>query len=112
MPAWAVWPSGVVLAVAVVLVIVRVVRGPTLLDRLVAVDVMLAVLVCGLGVVVAMTGEATFVPVLLAAALLGFVASVSVARLVVAPKVEPRETAAAPGTESGVADPEEEVDLR
>lgn len=80
LPAAVVVPVLVLLAAGLVMVLTRVVRGPTMLDRVVALDVLLAVIVCGLGVQAAATGDATYVPVLLALSLLGFVGSVSVAR--------------------------------
>jgi len=76
------WPALVLLGVAAVLVGVRVVRGPTTLDRAAAVDVFVAVLLCGLAVVAADRGSTTLVPVLVVLALLGFAGSVAVARFV------------------------------
>lgn len=70
----------VLLGAAAFLVLVRLGRGPTLLDRVVAVDTLMAVIVCGLGVHATVTGNPTYVPVLLALSLLGFVGSVSLAR--------------------------------
>jgi multicomponent Na+:H+ antiporter subunit F len=65
---------------AVALVLVRVVRGPTTLDRIVAVDVLLAVVVCAIAAEAAYTRDATSLPILVGLSILGFVGSVSVAR--------------------------------
>lgn len=70
----------ILLALAMVFVIIRLAMGPTLLDRVMAVDVLMAVLVCALAVHTAVTGERTYVPVLLTLSLLAFIGSVSLAR--------------------------------
>ena len=71
----------VLLVLAAVCVLIRLAKGPTLLDRVVAVDVLMAIIVCSLGVHMVMTGTDTYVPVLIALTLLAFIGSVSVARL-------------------------------
>ncbi|MEV0729086.1 MULTISPECIES: monovalent cation/H+ antiporter complex subunit F [Polymorphospora] len=68
------------LSTAAVLAIVRIVRGPTLLDRVVATDVLLAVLVGAIGAEAAFNRHATTLPILVVLSILGFVGSVSVVR--------------------------------
>lgn len=68
------------LCVAVLLVLVRIVRGPTTLDRIVAVDVLLAVVGCAIAAEAAYTRDATSLPILVVLAILGFIGSVAVAR--------------------------------
>ena len=68
------------LAVAVGLTLVRIIRGPSILDRAVAIDVLLAVVVAAIATEVAYSRDATALPVLVVLAILGFVGSVSVAR--------------------------------
>lgn len=68
------------LMVAALLTTVRILRGPTTLDRLVALDVLLALSMCGLGAWAAYSRDSTVVPAIVALALLNFVGSVSVAR--------------------------------
>ena len=70
----------VLLAAAVALVLVRVVRGPSILDRIVATDALLAITVGALATEAAYTRDATSLPVLVGLSILGFVGSVSVAR--------------------------------
>jgi multicomponent Na+:H+ antiporter subunit F len=65
---------------AAALVLVRIVRGPTTLDRIVAVDVLLAVVVCAVAAEAAYTRDATSLPILVVLSILGFIGSVSVAR--------------------------------
>lgn len=68
------------LAVAALLLIARISLGPTMLDRVVALDVLVAVIICGLGLEAAANRHATTLPVLGVLSLVGFVGSVSVAR--------------------------------
>ena len=70
------------LAVAALLTLVRVVRGPTLPDRVVAID-LIGVLIVGLIVVsAAATGEQAFLDVAIVIALISFVGTVAYARYV------------------------------
>ncbi len=69
-------------ALSGLLCLVRLVRGPSLADRIVALDALLIVIVSGIAVGAARTGEGTYLDVLVVAALLGFVGTVNVARFV------------------------------
>ena len=68
------------LFVAAALVLVRIVRGPTTLDRIVAVDVLLAIVICAIAAEAAYTRDATSLTILVVLSILGFIGSVSVAR--------------------------------
>jgi multicomponent Na+:H+ antiporter subunit F len=68
------------LTAAAILLVVRIALGPTMLDRVVALDVLVAVLICGLGIEAAVNRHTTTLPVLLVLSLVGFVGSVSMAR--------------------------------
>jgi multicomponent Na+:H+ antiporter subunit F len=70
----------VLLFAAVALVLVKIVRGPTTLDRIVAVDVLLAVVVGAIAAEAAWTRDATSLPILVVLSILGFIGSVTVAR--------------------------------
>lgn len=70
----------VLLGAAAVLTLLRLARGPTLLDRAVATDVLVAVVMGTIGVEAAMHRHATTLPILLVLAFAGFVGSVSIAR--------------------------------
>ena len=70
------------LTVAGLLVLVRLVRGPSVPDRIVALDTLLQVVVAGIAVAAAVTREGSFLAVLVAVSLLGFLGSVTVARFV------------------------------
>lgn len=72
----------VVLGVAAVLTLTRIVRGPSVLDRAIALEVMITILVCALGAEAALTRHTTTLPILVSLSLLGFVGSVAVVRFV------------------------------
>ncbi|HWC12142.1 MAG TPA: monovalent cation/H+ antiporter complex subunit F [Acidimicrobiales bacterium] len=70
------------IAVSGLLCMVRLMRGPSLADRIVALDALLIVIVSGIAVDAARTGKGTYLDVLVVAALLGFVGTVNVARFI------------------------------
>lgn len=57
----------------------RVIRGPSLLDRVIASDVLLVTVMCALGAEMAVNRHTTTLPVLLVLAAFAFVGSVSIA---------------------------------
>lgn len=69
-----------VLGLAALLLVLRISLGPTMLDRVVALDVLVAVIICGLALEAAVHRHTTTLPILVVLSLLGFVGSVSVAR--------------------------------
>ena len=71
------------LGVAAALTLYRLLRGPTTLDRVVALDVFVVLTVVGAGVYVAYYRDGSNIPLLAAVSLVGFVGSVSAARLAV-----------------------------
>lgn len=70
------------LSVAALLVLLRLVIGPSVLDRIVALDTLLQVVVAGIAVTAAVTRRGDFLAVLIAVSLLGFLGTVTVARFV------------------------------
>jgi multicomponent Na+:H+ antiporter subunit F len=70
------------IVVAGLLCLFRLLRGPSLADRIVALDALLVVIVSGIAIDAARTGEGTYLEVLVVAALLGFVGTVNVARFI------------------------------
>ena len=70
----------VVLGVAGLLLVVRISRGPTMLDRAVGLDALVAVVICGLALEAAIHRHTTTLPILVVLSLVGFVGSVSIAR--------------------------------
>ncbi len=72
----------VIFGVAAILTVVRIVRGPSILDRAVASDVLLTEVMCVLGAEMAINGHTRSIPVLLIIAAVGVFGSISVARFV------------------------------
>jgi multicomponent Na+:H+ antiporter subunit F len=70
------------LVLSAVLTLLRLLRGPSLADRVISIDVLLLLLVGGIAVQAARTGEAIFVTAAVVAALIAFVATVTVARYI------------------------------
>ena len=75
-----IWVCAAMLSIAAVLVLTRMAVGPTMLNRVVAMDVLIAIVVAGLGLEAALNRHATTLPILVVLSLVGFVGSVSVAR--------------------------------
>jgi multicomponent Na+:H+ antiporter subunit F len=71
-----------ILGTAALLTIIRIARGPSILDRVVAADVLIAVVIAGLVIEEVINRHAWTVPVILALSLIGFTGSVAVAQLV------------------------------
>ncbi|MFS0894851.1 monovalent cation/H+ antiporter complex subunit F [Microbacterium sp. 179-I 3D3 NHS] len=71
-----------VFGVAAVLAVIRIIRGPSILDRAVASDVLLTEVMCVLGAEMAINGHTRNIPVLLIIAAVGVFGSISVARFV------------------------------
>lgn len=74
--------GAVVLAMSALLVLIRMAKGPSTLDRVVAADVMLAVTIGGIGLEAALNRHATTLPVIFVLSLLGFASALSMARFV------------------------------
>ncbi|NNC91829.1 MAG: cation:proton antiporter [Acidimicrobiia bacterium] len=74
--------AAALLALAALATVFRVVRGPSVADRMVALDTLLFIGIAGLGAFVARTGNTTYVPVLVVAVLTAFVSTVVVARYI------------------------------
>lgn len=72
--------SGVLMGVASIITMYRLLAGPSTLDRLVALDTLAAMTMCGIGIWAAVSRDTTVTYSLAALALVGFIGSVSVAR--------------------------------
>ena len=71
---------GTMLVAAAILSLVRAERGPSMLDRTVALDVFVTVLVGGIVLESAVSGRLDTLPILVVLSLVGFVGSVTIAR--------------------------------
>ena len=72
----------IVFGIAAVLTVVRIVRGPSILDRAVASDVLLTEVLCGMGAEMALNGHTRNVVVMLIIAAIGVFGSIAIARFV------------------------------
>ena len=72
----------VVFGLAAILALIRIVRGPSILDRAVASDVLLTEVMCVLGAEMSINGHTRSIPVLLIIAAVGVFGSIAVARFV------------------------------
>jgi multicomponent Na+:H+ antiporter subunit F len=70
------------LAIAASLCVIRLLRGGSLPDRVVALDTLVVVVVCGIAVGAVRTGRGMFLDVLVVGALLGFTGTALVARFI------------------------------
>lgn len=77
---WVLVAAAAMLAVAAVLLVFRMTAGPTILDRSMALDVMMSVMVCAVSLKAVHREEPWSIPMLLALAMIGFVGAVSIAR--------------------------------
>lgn len=71
-----------VLVLAGVLSLMRLVRGPSLANRIVALDTLLTMVVSGLAVQAAITGDDTYLDAMVVAALLGFTGTGLIAKFI------------------------------
>jgi len=82
--------AAVLLAAAAAVTMYRLLAGPSTLDRLVALDTLVAVTMCSIGTWAAFSLDTTVTYSLTALALISFVGSVSVARFRVPDNTKPR----------------------
>ncbi|QSB05298.1 monovalent cation/H+ antiporter complex subunit F [Natronoglycomyces albus] len=69
-----------ILVAAGAMAVYRVVRGPATLDRIVATDVFLAIIMAAIAAGAAYTRDASALPILVVLSILGFTSTVGVAR--------------------------------
>lgn len=74
--------SALLIGAAAIIGVTRIVRGPSSLDRVVAADLIVAVVIAGLGLWTAWTGQYGVIMFLLLLSILGFTGAASIARLV------------------------------
>ena len=84
--------AAVMLSAAAAITMIRLLAGPTTLDRLVALDTLIAVTMCAIGTWAAFSLDTTVTYSLAALALISFVGSVSIARFRVPDATDPEES--------------------
>lgn len=72
--------AGVLFSIGGVAALYRIIRGPSLLDRVIASDVFIVTIMCVLGTEMALNHHTDTLPVMLVLAAFGFAGSVSFAR--------------------------------
>lgn len=75
----------VCLGLSALLAVVRIIRGPSVLDRTVATEVLVSTIVCALGALTVFSHTSTTLPVLISLSLVGFLGAVAVARFMPQP---------------------------
>jgi multicomponent Na+:H+ antiporter subunit F len=70
------------LVIAAALSVIRIALGPSVADRMVALDTLLFVGAGGIGLYVVATGDTTYIPILVVAVLTAFISTVVVARYI------------------------------
>jgi multicomponent Na+:H+ antiporter subunit F len=84
--------TAVILTLAAAGAIIRIAVGPSLLDRVLAADVLLVILAAALAIDMALNGHLNNLMLLVALSLIGFVGSVTVARFVADRRPNPSDT--------------------
>lgn len=78
----AAWISGVALAIGAVMALIRLARGPSILDRTLALDVLLVIIMCGLCLEMAVNRHLNHIVFIVVGCLVAFIGSVTIARYV------------------------------
>jgi len=76
------WICGIMLGLATVACVIRVARGPSILDRVLALDVMLLIISVALCLEMVYNRHSDYLLFVIAACTLGFIGSVTVSRYV------------------------------
>lgn len=77
-----IWISGILLGIGAVACLVRVAKGPSILDRVLALDVMLLIISAALCLEMVLHRHTDYLLFVVAACMLGFIGSVTVSRFV------------------------------
>lgn len=76
------WAVGFLLFLDVILTLIKLVRGPSVLNRALASDLLVSTLICAIGAEMVIRRHDSTLPILITLALLAFVGTVAVARFV------------------------------
>ena len=75
-----VWVCGILLTIGAVLAVVRAEKGPSMLDRTIALDIVVTTMIAAVALYAAIERRTDVVPVLVVLSLVGVVGSVTIAR--------------------------------
>jgi multicomponent Na+:H+ antiporter subunit F len=87
----AIWIANALLAISFLLTVARVVRGPTLADRVVALDMLVGIAIGFIALVAIKTGFVLYIDVAIALGLVGFLATVAFARFILSRRTADEE---------------------
>ncbi|SIR16644.1 multicomponent Na+:H+ antiporter subunit F [Rhizobium sp. RU20A] len=79
----------VILSIALLLTVVRIVRGPTLADRVLGLDMLVAVAIGMIAVIALRSGFTLYIDIAIALGLVGFLATIAFARFILARGLNP-----------------------
>lgn len=85
------------LSVALLVTLVRIVRGPTLPDRVLGLDMLVAIAIGFIAVIAVKTGFSLYIDIAIALGLVGFLATIALARFVLTRGLAPEGRAATAG---------------
>lgn len=102
------WAIGILLVSAALLTVARIITGPSVLDRVVGSDVLVSIVLCGLGAQTALVEGTSTMPLLITLSLIGFMGSVAVARFVARDRDYPVDFDEVESVDFEGADPAEE----
>ena len=74
--------AGIMFGIGALAAVSRIIRGPSILDRALATDVLLAIAICGLGAEMAINRHTDTLVVMLVLALFAIVGSIAIARFI------------------------------
>lgn len=94
---WLLYAAVGMIVLAGALLLARIRRGPSMLDRALSLDVCAALIIAGLGARAALVRDTFYFPIMLVLAFLGFTGSVGIARFIaVRDRPRPRRLPGAP----------------
>lgn len=89
-----------ILGLAILLTIIRLIRGPTLPDRILALDVITVLAIGFIATIAVRTGYSLYLDIAIALGLLGFLSTVALARYVLRAAAGRRKAAGGPNEEA------------
>ncbi|MFB9951391.1 cation:proton antiporter [Rhizobium puerariae] len=81
---WALWFAFLVLGLSFLLTVWRVIKGPTLADRVVALDMLVGIVIGFIALIAIRTGFTLYIDIAISLGLVGFLATVAFARFILA----------------------------
>ncbi|QFI65502.1 cation:proton antiporter [Sinorhizobium alkalisoli] len=90
-----------VLSAALLVTLVRIVRGPTLPDRVLGLDMLVAIAIGFIAVIAVKTGFSLYIDIAIALGLVGFLATIALARFILTRGLAPEREARMPTASAG-----------